>query len=231
MLRPVSRASSSRPLAVAARWSRWRTCVTPARGERRRVCLRRCPRSRRSSPRPSPLPARATLSARRPRARATRRAGEEGRRYHPLSAEEMHVSRSSVCRCMLAVLAALARAARPLGSLQDHRGGTFVTLATSNGGHGRSAGQCDAAVLAAVPGHAGRPDGVPQVLGPVRQQRGRRSGGEAAAHDRRGTHLDAHVAARRPLLERRARAAGRRALHVRAAVQGARPDRASRSTA
>ena len=30
-LRPVSRASASRPLAVAARCSRWRTCVTPAR--------------------------------------------------------------------------------------------------------------------------------------------------------------------------------------------------------
>ena len=43
------------------------------------------------------------------------------------------MSRSSVCRCMLAVLAALLAlpAAAPAA---DHRGGTFVTLATSNAG-------------------------------------------------------------------------------------------------
>jgi peptide/nickel transport system substrate-binding protein len=43
------------------------------------------------------------------------------------------VSRSSVCRCMLAVLAALL--ALPSAALAaGHRGGTFVTLATSNAG-------------------------------------------------------------------------------------------------
>ena len=43
------------------------------------------------------------------------------------------MSRSSVCRCMLAVLAALL--ALPSAALAaDHRGGTFVTLATSNAG-------------------------------------------------------------------------------------------------
>jgi peptide/nickel transport system substrate-binding protein len=43
------------------------------------------------------------------------------------------VSRSSVCRCMLAVLAALL--ALPAAALAaGHRGGTFVTLATSNAG-------------------------------------------------------------------------------------------------
>jgi peptide/nickel transport system substrate-binding protein len=43
------------------------------------------------------------------------------------------VSRSSVCRCMLAVLAALL--ALPAAALAaDHRGGTFVTLAESNAG-------------------------------------------------------------------------------------------------
>jgi peptide/nickel transport system substrate-binding protein len=43
------------------------------------------------------------------------------------------VSRSSVCRCMLAVLAALL--ALPSAALAaDHRGGTFVALATSNAG-------------------------------------------------------------------------------------------------
>jgi peptide/nickel transport system substrate-binding protein len=43
------------------------------------------------------------------------------------------VSRSSVCRCMLAVLAALL--ALPSAALAaDHRGGTFVTLATSSAG-------------------------------------------------------------------------------------------------
>jgi peptide/nickel transport system substrate-binding protein len=43
------------------------------------------------------------------------------------------VSRSSVCRCMLAVLAALL--VLPVAApAAGHRGGTFVTLATSNGG-------------------------------------------------------------------------------------------------
>ena len=43
------------------------------------------------------------------------------------------MSRSSVCRCMLAVLAALL--ALPSAALAaDHRGGTFVTLATSSAG-------------------------------------------------------------------------------------------------
>ena len=43
------------------------------------------------------------------------------------------MSRSSVCRCVLAVLAVCSRC-RPPRSAADHRGGTFLALATRNAG-------------------------------------------------------------------------------------------------
>ena len=126
---------------VAARWSRWRTCVTPARESADAF----------AAPMPSitsiftatlPLPARATVSARRSQCER-RRARRSSGRYHPLSAEEMHVSRSSVCRCMLAVLAALL--ALPAASRCCRPSRRHVRDARDRQRrHGRSAGQRDA---------------------------------------------------------------------------------------
>ena len=88
--------------------------------------------------------------------------------------------------------------------------------------NGRSAGQRDLAVLGSLPGHARRSDGVPQDGGARREQRRGRSGDAAAADGRRRSYLDDDAAARRALLQRCGGEAGRRALHVRAAVQGPR---------
>ncbi len=173
----------------------------------------------------------ATLPARRPRARRTTPA-----RLAKAPAVPSPLRRGEACESFIGQPL---HARRPRGAPRAAGRGArrrpsrrHLRLAGDvERGHGRSAGQRHAAVLAAVPGHAGRSDGVSQVLRPGRKQRRRRPGGEAAAHQRRRPHLDADAAARRALLERGARPAARRALHVRAAVQGARAVGASRSTA
>ena len=222
MLRPVSRASASRSSRVAARCSRWRTCVTPAR-ESTAVCDAPIP-SMMSIFTANPLSSNATCAA-------TIRARREPCWGTPLRAPAAGDSILPLPRsCCESIIGPPLRARRPRGAARaacEHGGGG------SSRGHvrrpcdrerrlGGPADQCHAAVLAAVPGHPGRPDGVPQGHGRCGQQRRRRPRDGAAAHRRRRSHLDAHAAAGRALLERRVRRSARRALHVRAPLQGPR---------
>ena len=213
----------SRPFAVAARCSRWRTCVTPAR-ESADAC---------AAPMPS-ITSIFTAALRWLRGDVIRSArgvlDSARRRAGPGRAIPSSLRRGEACESFIGLPL---HARRPRGAPRAAGGGPGRRPSRRHvrdardlqRRHGRSAGQRHAAVLAALPGHAGRPDGVPQVLGPGGQQRRGRPRGQVAAHERRRPDVDAHAAPRRPLLQRRAGAAGRRALHVRAAVQGARPDR------
>ena len=225
VLRPVSRASASRPLGRGGALEQVAHMRDAGTRERRR--MRRADALDHLDPHRDPPPC---LRGRRyplgARTCETSDAAREIRRAIPSS-----LRRGDACESFIGLPLharrprGAARAARRRRSLQAIAAARSSTLATSNGG------TADPQVNA-TPQYwqlfQVTQDGLTafrKSSGPAGQQRRRRSRDEAAAHDRRRPHLDADAAARRPLLERRARAAGRRALHVRAALQGARPDR------